>query len=374
MRMRRRRVEHTPGETGVRVVLVVEQLRRRVPGGIGTYAHGLLSGLRAVAGDAELSLYASRAPGTADPLDAYGRPVLTSRLPGPVLTRLWDRGLVHAPSGFDVVHALSLAAPPPRRSTEVVTVHDLAWRVRPEDFPARGRRWHEAAFRRVVGRGAHLVTPSQSVATDVLDAGAPAGSVSVIAHGSDHLPAPDTKAAAALLARLGIESQFLLSVGTIEPRKNLRRVVDAYHQARASLPEPWPLVIVGPTGWGHAPADRSQADGVAFTGPVAPGTLAALYGEARLLVYAPLVEGFGLPPVEAMRLGTPVVASSVPGVGEAAFTVDPESVDDMAQGIVGVATDEALRARLVSAGGLHTRSLTWESTARAHLALWRSLS
>jgi len=364
------------------VLLVAEQLRRRVPGGIGTYVRGLLRGLT-VLEDAHVelprvALYASRVGrggdggrgGGQDPLEVFGRRLVVSRLPGPMLTRLWDRGIVRAPDGFDLVHAVSLAVPPVRRCVEVVAVHDVAWRHRPEDYPRRGRRWHEAALVRALQHASHFVVPSEAVARDIVQAGAPDRAVSVIPLGSDILPDPDDVGAAALLERLGVRGEFLLSVGTLEPRKNLARLFQAYGVARRSLPEPWPLVVVGPAGWGPEP---EHGEGVVFTGRVDDGTLASLYARARLLAYVPFEEGFGLPPVEAMHYGTPVVASPLPTTGGASFEVDPNRADDIAQALVAVATDDGLRGRLTAAGTARARSLTWESAARAHVALWSSL-
>ncbi len=357
------------------MLVVAEQLRRRVPGGIGTYVRGLLGGMAAVrAAGVELpalTLYASRARGHPDPLEAFGHPLVVSRLPGPVLTRLWDRGIVRAPSGFDVVHAVSLAVPPAPRSVEVVAVHDVAWQHRPEDYPERGRRWHAAALRRALDHATHFVVPSEVVARDLVHVGAPEKAVSVIPLGADHLPDPDDVAADALLERLGIGDEFLLSVGTLEPRKNLGRLFAAYGLARRSLPEPWPLLVVGPPGWGP---EAEHGEGIVFAGRVGDGTLAALYARARLLAYVPFEEGFGLPPVEAMRYGTPVVASPLPTTGGASFEVDPTRVDDIVEGLVRVATDEELRAGLARAGRARAGGLTWEASARAHVDLWSSLS
>jgi glycosyltransferase involved in cell wall biosynthesis len=362
------------------VLLVAEQLRRKVPGGIGTYVRGLLDGLSTLH-DAHVelppvTLYASRGRNVPDPLEEFGRPLVTSRLPGPVLTRLWDRGIVRAPRGFALVHSVSLAVPPVPRwragppCVEVVAIHDVAWRHRPEDYPPRGRRWHEAALGRALHRASHFVVPSEIVAADVVKAGAPESAVSVIPLGSDILRHRDDVEAAALLERLGVRDHFLLSVGTLEPRKNLPRLFEAYAVARRSLPEPWPLVVVGPPGWGP---ELEYGEGIVFTGRVGDATLASLYARARLLAYVPFEEGFGLPPVEAMRYGTPVVASPLPTTGGAALEVDPTRVDDIAQGLVQVATDESVRARLATAGAARAGSLTWESAARSHVALWSSL-
>ena len=371
------------------VLMVVEQLRRRVPGGVGAYALGLLLGLDQCAreGDGvEVTLLASRAPrrGPRDPLAALGRPVRTTPWPGPLTTRAWDHGWLRAPRGFDIVHSVSLASPRPHRSSEsrlVVTVHDVAWRRHPDATTNRGRRWHEAALQRARDCGAALVVSSRFVASDLTALGIDAGRITVVRGGTDHLAEPDPAATAALLQRVGVSGDFLLTVGTLEPRKNLDRLVRAYSRLRPSLPAPWPLVIVGPTGWGHEHERIAETEGVRFTGAVSDGVLADLYRRARAFAYVPLTEGYGLPPLEAMRSGTPTVVSyEVPSVNELdgdgpppARVVDPLDVDDIAAGLGAVLTDDALRADLSARGSARTLPRTWRGAARRHLALWRRL-
>lgn len=359
------------------VLLVAEQLRRRVPGGIGTYLRGILQGVAAMAAAGEpvpaLTLHASRPSHRPDPLLALGHPVRTAAVPGPVLTRAWDAGVLDVPRGFPVVHAPSLAAPPARHSALAVSVHDLAWRHTPAAYPGRGRRWHEAAFRRVGRRAAAVCVPSQAVAEEVCAAGIGTAELHVVPLGADHLPPPDDAAAAALLARLGVAREFILSVGTLEPRKNLRRLVTAYQVALPSLPDAWPLVVVGPPGWGDGVPDAS-ATGVVLAGPVTDGVLASLYRRARLLAYVPLLEGYGLPPLEAMAAGTPVVASPMPSTGGAVLEVDPNDVEAIADGLRRAGSDESLRARLVAEGTAVAAARTWAASARAHVAVWESLT
>ena len=371
------------------MLVAVEQLRRQVPGGIGAYARGLLGGLASRDVDpASLTLLASRAPGgrrpADDPLSAFGRPLRTSRLPGPLLTRAWDRGLWRAPDGFDVVHSISLAAPGLRRSSRsrlVVTVHDVAWRRHPEATTRRGRRWHESALLRARDRGAHIVVPSRLVAADVAASGIDTARVTIVPGGADHLPGPDPVATDALLAAAGVSGEFLLTVGTLEPRKNVDRLVRAFHRARPSLPGPWHLVIVGPAGWGPEPSTRHDDGGIVFTGSLPAPVLAELYRRARAFAYVPLTEGYGLPPLEAMRAGTPTLVSdevpSVHDLGEEGLApariVDPLDVDDIAAGLVAVLTDEALRADLARRGTDLARTRTWVAAARVHVELWRSL-
>jgi glycosyltransferase involved in cell wall biosynthesis len=387
------------GSPSPRVLVAVEQLRRRVPGGIGNYARGLLLGLERCAdggesGDreaADVTLLASRPPGrpagerAADPLARFGRPLVVSHLPGRLLTRAWDHRLLHAPAGYQVVHSVSLAAPPLRRGSPgalVVTVHDLAWRRQPDSTTARGRRWHESALGRAAAGATALVVPSRLVAADLQASGVEPSRITIVSGGTDHLADPDPGATAALLARVGVSGEFLLTVGTLEPRKNVDRLVRAFGRVRPSLPGPWPLVIVGPTGWGHESARPPDGDGVIFTGAVSDPVLSGLYQRARAFAYVPLTEGYGLPPLEAMRMGTPsVVANEVPSVHDLgaqdeppARIVDPLDVDDIAAGLAAVLTDDGLRAHLAARGSDHALARTWEAAARQHLELWRSVA
>ncbi|HXW35467.1 MAG TPA: glycosyltransferase family 1 protein, partial [Acidimicrobiales bacterium] len=293
-----------------------------------------------------------------------------SRLPGPLLTRAWDLGLIDAPRGSDVVHCVSQATPPSHDAALVVTIHDLAWRVLPDAFPPRGRRWHEASFERALRRADRFVVPSVPTADDLARAGAPASSILVISPGADHLPEPDDDSARKWLQRLGVDGEFLLSVGTLEPRKNLERLAAAYRLCRPALPEPWPLVVVGPTGWGAIPSD---VHGLIAGGRVAPAVLASLYKRARMLVYVPLFEGFGLPPIEAMRAGTAVVASPMPSTTEAALVVDPLEPASIAEGILSVSSDDVGRRALIEAGFERTKEMTWETVGRDHVTLWSEL-
>jgi len=358
--------------TTVRLLMMAEQLRRPASGGIGTYIRGLLQGLDDLdpGQRPEVTLVASRPPAgrqAPDPLVELGHPVRSYPVPGPLLTRAWDRGILRGAAGFDVVQATSLSTMESGRATLVTTVHDLLWRRVPEAYPARGRAWHEAALRRALRRSDRFIVPAEVVAADLLEAGAAPDAIHVIPMGSDHLPPPDHQAATSLLSSMGVDGPFLLSVGTLEPRKNLARLVEAYERIRSALPEPWPLVLVGPSGWGERVKPET---GVVLTGLVTPPELSALYAMARLLAYVPLVEGFGLPPVEGMAFGTPVVASPLPSTAGAAFEVDPLDAASIAAGLLAVATDEGERSRLRRLGRERSAALRWSGIARQHVEVW----
>ena len=357
----------------MRALIVADQLRRAVPGGIGTYIRGLVQGLAQLGDDGpDVTLWASRPGAGKDDVLAglgHGR-VVSSRLQSSALVWAWDHGVVSPPPGSDVVHATSLAVPPRGTAPMAAMVHDLAWRQFPDSYPRRGRRWHEAALGRALERASLLVVPSQVTADALVAAGAPVSRVEIVEEGADHLPPADRAAAANLLSRLSVPGEFLLTVSTLEPRKNLHRLLEAYRVARPRLPEPWPLVVCGPVGWGpRLPA----VPGVVLAGAAPGATLAALYAQSRLVAYVPLLEGFGLPVVEAMTACTPVVASAVPSAGGAAREVDPDDTDAIADALVEVATDDRVRSTLVTAGLLRAGELTWAAAARRHVELWETL-
>ena len=368
------------------VMLVVEQLRRGVAGrtsGIGTYTLGLLQGLDELGTEApHVTLHASRGPrGGEDPLAEYGHEVLTSPLPARLLTRAWDRGLVGTPGdGVDVVHATSLAFPAIDKSPPLtVMVHDVAWREIPEAYPRRGRRWHEAALRRAIAGARTLLVPAAVAADALVAAGAPADRIEVVTEGADHLPPADLDGAQRILDRIGVREGYLLTVSTLQPRKNLRRLLEAYERARPELPEPWPLVVVGTAGWGDQIPPGEIPHGVVLAGEVRGAELAGLYRRARCLAFVPLAEGFGLPPVEAMRECTPVVASggrAVPSIAgtASALEVDPLSVASIASALVKASSDDRVRSELVTAGLERTRDLTWKAAAARHVELWAAIA
>jgi alpha-1,3-rhamnosyl/mannosyltransferase len=299
------------------------------------------------------------------------------------LTRSWDHGLARIPSRFDVVHSVSLAAPPSRPNRRsAVTIHDLAWRRHPESTTSRGRRWHESALLRARDSDAALVVTSKFVAADLVTAGVASERITIVRGGSDHLEPPDDTATDALLQRLGVTGDFLLTVSTLEPRKNVARLRQAFRQVRPALPEPWPLVVVGPTGWGAAVPSESEQEGVLLAGAVSDGVLTGLYTRARAFAYVPLTEGYGLPPLEALRLGTPsVVSDQVPSVHDLGdvvpspvLIVDPLDVDDISRALLRALTDEDVRSDLTARGVVYATARTWRAAAEQHLALWRSLA
>ncbi len=357
------------------VLVVAEQLRRDVPGGIGTYVNGLIKGLRAEQAhrtNFNVETWASSARSDTDVVAELGVPTRSVQLPSKLLSRLWDYGLIRPSDDFDVVHATSLSVPPRGRAPMTAMVHDLAWRRFPDAFSLRGRLWHEKALGRTVERCAKLLVPSVATADDLLADGVAASRVVVVPEGVDHLPTPNREAARTALADAGVDGEFFLAVGTLEPRKNLIRLIEAYQQARSQMSKPPALVIVGPHGWGDA-LPVSQQAGVVTLGHCPFDLVTALYAMCHLFVSIPLMEGYGLPALEAMAMGAPVVASPMPSTGEAAFVVDPLDVAGIAKAMVLAGEDDLMRDDLRARGAEHASKMTWGAAARAHIEVWESL-
>ena len=378
--------ERGPGLRGPRVGVVAEQLLRPVPGGVGRYVRALAAHLpvEAAVDRGAVEFLVARHP--AEQLAAAGLPpAQTRRLawPGRLVTRTWVTlrrpGL---PSSLlddlDLVHATSAAVPPTRGRPLVATVHDLAFRHYPEAYPAAGRRYHERSARIVADEAARVLVHSEATARDLAELyGVDRGRVTITPLGVEVPEEPDHAGAGRLLRDLGVRGPFLLAVGTLEPRKNLPRLLDAFGEVTAELPDHW-LVVVGPVGWGPRLRPTWDSVRVKLAGPVGDRLLHALYQAADGLAYPSLYEGFGLPVLEAMANGTPVLTSdrsSLPEVaGDAALLVDPLDRAAIAAGLVRLAGDAGLRERLTEAGRRRAAGFTWRATAAATWATYRQVA
>jgi glycosyltransferase involved in cell wall biosynthesis len=374
----------TAGPPGAPTVgVVAEQLLRPVPGGIGRYVRALAEHLPAEAafdGGAARFLVC-RHP--ADRVAAVGLPpAATVRLPWPgrLATRTWvTLRSPRLPSGLldtlDLVHATSAAVPPVRGRPLVATVHDLAFRRHPDAYPAAGRRYHDRSARIVAGEAARILVPSEATARDLAELYAvDRGRVTIVPLGVEPPAHPDHRGAARLLHDLGVRGPFLLAVGTLEPRKNLPRLLAAFGEVTDELADHW-LVVVGPVGWGPRLRPTWESFRVKLAGPVADAILHALYQRADGLAYPSLYEGFGLPVLEAMAHGVPVLTSdrsSLPEVaGDAALLVDPLDRGAIAKGLVRLLSDGELRRRLKTAGPRRAAGFTWPAAAAATWAAYR---
>jgi glycosyltransferase involved in cell wall biosynthesis len=274
----------------------------------------------------------------------------------------------------EVFHGTNFVAPPTRRAAAVVTVHDLTYLRHPEMVTAASARFRDLVPR-ALRRGATVCTPTAAVGAEVADAyGLPPERLVVTPLGvgpawRDAAPADPT-----WLARGGLPERYLLFVGSREPRKNLPTLLAAYRELLAD-PAPGgipPLVLVGPAGWGEA-LDLAglPAEAVRTPGYLPEQDLARVMAGAAALVFPSWYEGFGLPALEALACGTPVVASDLPALrevlGDQAELVPPGDTAALADALARVVDDpggEPARA----ARRAHAAAFTWDACARATLA------
>ena len=263
-------------------------------------------------------------------------------------------GLGRRARTLDVLHCTTFRGPVGTRVPTVLTVHDLAILRAPEVFPRWHRLYGRVGLVRVLRAADAIVAVSEFSRDETVElAGVAAERIRVVPHGVDPVFTPEGTRA---------EGDYVLAVATLEPRKNLGRAVDAAREAGVELR------VVGARGWGGV-----EVDG--WVGEIPDSELAALYRGARCVVYPSLYEGFGLPVLEAMACGTPVVTSVGTAMeevaGGAAVLVDPLDVASIAGGI-----RDALDRRdaLVAAGRTRATEFTWERTADAVVGLWSELA
>ncbi len=357
--------------------MLATQMSARVPGGTGRYTLELLKALvRTLPSGDRLRAVRLPAPDPAvAELERLAIPVAEIRVPFPVVSRLWARGLPPHPADSGVVHAPTLLVPPPRRRTRlVVTVHDVVPWTHPETLTPRGVAFHRAMGSRAASSAAVIVTPTAAVAEAVREHLAPRGPVVPVLSGATVRPVPDD--AEERRRRLGAVGPYVLFVGTAEPRKGLDVLARA--MADPELAE-LALVVAGPLGWGDVSVQAlAQAaavgDRTVVTGPVPDLDLAGLYAGAQVVVMPSRAEGFGLPVVEAMAYGVPVVTSDDPALvevgGDATVTTAVGDERALADGIRRVVTDAGLRERMVRVGLDRAGGLTWAATAERMWAIY----
>jgi glycosyltransferase involved in cell wall biosynthesis len=283
-----------------------------------------------------------------------------------------------------VFHATEHLLVPVRGVPTVLTVHDLIYRL----FPAHHKRlnfWYlNAAMPLYVRRADAIIAVSESTKRDLIRLyGTPADKVTVVYEAASPVfhPQPPERIAA-VRARYGLPERYLLTVGTIEPRKNLSRLVEVLATLRLDAPD-LRLVVAGAKGWlfegfFEAVERHGQGQAVILPGYIADDDLPALYAGAEVVVQPSLYEGFGLPVLEAMACGTPVACSRSSSLGEiagqAALTFDPLSVEEMTEVIRRLLADADLREMLRHSGLAHAATFSWSRAARETWAVYERLT
>ncbi|MBV8949853.1 MAG: glycosyltransferase family 4 protein [Actinobacteria bacterium] len=350
----------------MKVAVHAGQLLQRVPGGIGRYVEGLFAGLpRAgvdvvafAAGDPSV-----RRSATWPNFVPLGHPY------APLRYELWHR--LRAPRlhlDVDVVHAPSLAVPPPGRVPLVVTVNDIAFRRYPELFTRHGARFHEQGLRITRREARAVIVPSEFTRDELVREGFDSSSLFVAHHGVDIPPAPAPDVVETALRRVGVRRPFVLTVGTLEPRKNFTVLARAVAQLREERDDV-SLVRVGPPGWGDV--GGLDGPGMRELGAIDDGTLDALYRAASVCALPSRYEGFGLPILEAMARGCPVAASDVSSLPEvvdgAGLLLPPDDVDAWRAALGSVIDDAGYEAELRQRSVARARRFDWSNAVEAHV-------
>jgi len=353
--------------------------------GVGAFAHAVLERLRARS-DIDVVGYAVAWRAT-DDVRAATEGLTVPRRSG-LLNPRWSRAAwtrVNAPQlewvtgRVDVVHGPNYLVPPTRSAAAVVSVHDLTFLLHPQ-WSTDDTRAFTRLVRRAVGRGAWVHTDTNTVRDEVIEHfGADPERVRTVPLAAAALPAGDLPGADADSGRgLAGGDRFILAVGTIEPRKNLPRLVAAFDRIADDDPD-IRLVIAGPDGWGTDALEGAlvaarHSNRVVRTGWVDPTQRASLMRAATVLAYPSLYEGFGMPPLEAMSVGTPVVAGRVGALeetcGPAAVFADPSDTDDLARVLTEVLGNDDARATLGALGQAWAAGFTWDRTTEGLVGLY----
>ena len=363
--------------------------------GLGRYAESLARALLAREPE-RFALFYNRTLSTHLPPNLTETPIRTVRAGyKPWRMAVWLGQLAHI--GFDrllpgaeLFHATEHLLMPLRHTPCVLTIHDLAFRLFPHCHKLLNYVFLNLAMPLFVRRADHLIAVSYSTKQDLVRLySVDPGKITVIYEAADSRFRPQpVEEIKRVRRKYSLPAHFILSLGTIEPRKNYQRLLEALVLLRQRCgagnwglnAEEWRLVIVGEKGWLYQPFLRRLEElglqrEVILLGRVPDEDLPALYSTATLFVFPSLYEGFGLPPLEAMACGTPVAcsrASSLPEVGgKAVRYFDPTNAEEMARVMHEVLRDEALRAEMRERGFEQAKRFSWQQTAEKTMGVYR---
>ena len=286
---------------------------------------------------------------------------------------------------LDVLHSPDFIPPARVACPSVITVHDLAFLKYPRLLTSESARYYgqvDVAAR----QASHIIAVSESTKRDTAHMlGVPENKISVIYEAAHPLfkPIDNADALTQIRSRYNLPSDFILFVGTVEPRKNLPTLLRAFRRLRDNYRSDAVLAIAGRRGWLYQETDKVVDElklgaAVRFLGGVPNEELVYLYNAAKLFVFPSHYEGFGLPPLEAMACGTPVIVSNVSSlpevVGDAGTLVDPADVEGLAVAMWRALTDDNLRREMRAKGLRRASIFSWERTARETLAVYRQVA
>ncbi|CAN5553491.1 glycosyltransferase family 1 protein [soil metagenome] len=279
---------------------------------------------------------------------------------------------------FIPAHVLPFVLPSHRLPPSVVTVHDLGYHYFPEAHPRLQQLYLQVSTRWSAIAATHLIAVSQATASDLTKFYGTAPDKIQVVHEASMSEQSAHSAAANVRQQYNLSRPYALFVGTLQPRKNLVRLIQAYAKLSGTETIDWDLVLAGGGGWLYQSLstlinELGLAERIHLIGYVSDADLPALYASATFFCFPSLFEGFGLPVLEAQRYGAPVMTannSSLPEIaGDAAILVDPLDIDAIADAMLRLSQDEALRQKLITAGYANVKRFSWEKAARETLAV-----
>ena len=286
----------------------------------------------------------------------------------------------------DVTHFFNYIVPPGVKGKKVVTVHDMVYKAFPETVRGRTKLMLNMGLKKSMKRADIIITDSEFSKSEIIKYFPKyRGKIKVVPCGVDlekFCPCKDKKHISDVKTSLGIEGEYFLYVGTIEPRKNLKRLITAYNALAKKLSDPPKLVLAGGKGWLYDDIFEEVRrlgleDKVIFTKYVPSEDMNPLMCGALAFVFPSIYEGFGMPPLEAMACGVPVLTTaeaSLPEVtGDCAVICDAYSPKSIAEGLYRLYKDEKLRAELSRRGIERAKSFTWERSAKALYKIYKEL-
>jgi len=366
--------------------------------GIGRYTRNLIRALAGLDSESQYTLFVAGGWGTGDGLGPWPGNFRMRSIPltDRVVNIIWQRIRFPLPvqvftGRIDLFHSPDFVLPPVRRTPALLTVHDLSFLRVPECFVPGFRGYLEGAVSRGVRRADHILADSESTRSDLIELMAVSPDRTTVVYPgieARFTRIEDAKALARVRRRYQLPGRFVLGLGTLQPRKNFEGLIHAFGQlvgggSRRQELADLHLVICGGQGWlSEGLPDWATHHGLServhFPGYVRDEDLPALYSLASVFAFPSFYEGFGLPVLEAMACGTPVVAannSSLPEVvGEAGLLVDAGSADQLAHALHRLLTESDLAVELTSRGRAHAAKFTWERAATELRGLYARFS